>query len=93
MNSEFLADTLTIVNKWYNTDNNREKLYIIDTLFSYIAENIDILKSDENLYSDFKEKAEYFLENLDTFKDENMSSLDIYIYERSLNSLKMFLEI
>lgn len=93
MNSEFLTETISIVNKWYISDNNTDKLYIIDTLFSYINNNFQILKKDENLYTDFKEKAEYFLEILDSFKNNKMSSLDITLYERAFKSLHKFLQI
>jgi hypothetical protein len=93
MNSEFLTESLSIVNKWYNSNSNQDKLYIIDTLFSYCIENIDILKTDENLYSDFKEKAEYFFEIFESFKDEQMSCLEMGLYNYSLKTLIRFLEI
>lgn len=92
MNSEFLTEALSIVNKWYKSNSNQDKLLVIDLLFSYCIENIDILKKDENLYSDFKEKAEYFFEIFETFKDENMNSLDMSIYDYSLKSLTTFLK-
>ena len=92
MNSEFLTEALCIVNKWYNSNSNQDKLFIIDTLFSHCIEHIDILKLDKNLYSDLKEKAEYFFEIFETFKDEQMSSLDISLYDHSLKNLTRFLE-